>query len=104
MDQQEEQQVEEYAAYIEDERKFLSDNRQRVAEFKKELPIKAAEVLKKIGMKILMVNADSDPNKSHWAIAQCREVLAHWDRDLGILEKFETAEKRVASYDQANRE
>ena len=72
MDQQDGQRVEEYAEYIEDERKFLADNRERVAEFKKALPEQAAEVLKKIGMKILMVNADTDPNKSHWCIAQCR--------------------------------
>ena len=88
-----------YGEFIEEERAFLATNREKVKELQETLPQQALELLRKLTAKIIMVNADSDPNRSHWALAQCRQIIAGWDGELGLVQKFEKTEKRVAKYD-----
>ena len=89
----------EYTEYIEGERSWLAQNRSEYEKVKGILTERAFEILQQLSLKISQCNADSPSEKSHYAMGQCRQILADRGRELGLTEKFEKAEKRVKKFD-----
>jgi len=91
----------EYKEFINDERAWMAKHREEYKEMKKTLPHQAFDILRQIALKIAQCNADSPAEKSHYTMGQCRQVMAGWDKELGLIDKFEKAEKRITAFDLA---
>lgn len=90
----------EYEQWIAEERAFLANNRTEYEKLLSSLPEQSLHKLKKITSKLMMVNADSDPSKALWCVAQCREIMSEWDDELALITRFEKAQRHVQTYDQ----
>ena len=89
----------EYKSFIEDERAWLAKNREEYEGMKETIPHQALSILRQLALKIAQCNADSPAEKSHFTMGQCRQVMAGWDKELGLIERFEKTEKRITKFD-----
>jgi hypothetical protein len=101
-----EEPTEEYKSFIDEERAWLAGNREEYENLKGTLEKQAFEILQELSLKISQCNADSPSSKSHYAMGQCRQVLAGWGKELKLIEKFDKATNRIVKFDleEARRE
>ena len=88
-----------YANFIEGERNWCAKHRAEYEKMREEIPHQAFDILRQIALKIAQCNADTPAEKSHFTMGQCRQVMAGWDKELGLIDKFEKAEKRIKKWD-----
>ena len=91
--------TDEYKSFIEDERAWLAGHREEYDELKGTLEKQAFEILQQLSLKVSQCNADSPSSKSHYAMGQCRQVLAGWGKELQLIEKFDKATNRIVKFD-----
>ena len=93
--------AEEYLKYMNEQRDYLAAHREEYEEARDGLRNTAVEVLTSITLKLMTVNADSEPHRSHWVCAQCRSDLEPMNRALRLIKEFEKTREKVSKYDKA---
>jgi len=73
-------------------------------EYRRALEVEAENretILRKIMVRLLIAKADDPPQKSHWIVAQCKEILSPMYMALTTINRYEELRDRLASREQA---
>jgi seryl-tRNA synthetase len=96
MDQREK----DYAEYIESARNAIAKEREwaegRMEKIHEQIP----DLLARLKHTIETVVPDDNPSKSHWVVAQCREILRPWSQDETRIKRYLGMKDEVARFDR----
>jgi hypothetical protein len=88
-----------YTNFIEGERDWCAKHRDEYNKMMDEAPKQAMFILARIILKVNQCSAETSAEKSHFTMGQIREVMSGWDKDLGLIGKFEKAQARIKKWD-----
>jgi vacuolar-type H+-ATPase catalytic subunit A/Vma1 len=89
-----------YAEYIDDLRKFVSDEKTAVEEMMEHVADDMPEILGSLKQTLEMVGPDDDPAKSHWVVAQCRMILKPFTINEMKIKRYLDAKEDILKFDK----
>jgi hypothetical protein len=89
-----------YAEYIEDQRATVAKEREPVEAIMEKIAETIPEVLGRVKRTIECVQPDDNPSKSHWVVAQCREILREYSQNEMRIKRYLDAKDAIAKHDR----